>query len=151
MPDITWSLGMPDITWDFWLWLSGEAALAGRENHGDLWDLASGLDLQLPIVCAGFRTLSLASVQNLGCWNACSKKLALDRAWSGEWGTMCLKRGFASSNWLIRVSEGLVELSTEMIQSLACVNVTPQSNSQRAKQRGHIKTFQRYFRDILIH
>jgi hypothetical protein len=40
--------------------------MAGRENQGDLWDLASGLDLQLSIVCAGFRTLSLASVQNLG-------------------------------------------------------------------------------------
>jgi hypothetical protein len=42
--------------------------MAGRENQGNLWDLASGqgLDLQPPIVCAGFRTLSLASVQNLG-------------------------------------------------------------------------------------
>ena len=40
--------------------------MAGRENQGDLWDLTSGLDLQLPIVRAGFRTLSLASVQNLG-------------------------------------------------------------------------------------
>ena len=26
--------------------------MAGRENQGDLWYLASGLDLQLPIVCA---------------------------------------------------------------------------------------------------
>ncbi len=25
--------------------------MAGRENQGYLWDLASGLDLQLPIVC----------------------------------------------------------------------------------------------------
>ncbi len=41
--------------------------MAVRENQGDLWDLALGLELQLPIVCAGFRTLSLASVQNLGC------------------------------------------------------------------------------------
>ena len=48
------------------IWLSGEAAMAGRENQGDLWGLAEGLDLQLLIVCAGFRTLSLASVQNLG-------------------------------------------------------------------------------------
>ena len=47
------------------IWLSGEAAMAGRENQGDLWDLTSGLDLQPPIVCADFRTLSLASVQNL--------------------------------------------------------------------------------------
>ena len=39
--------------------------MAGREDHGDLWVLSSGLDLQLPIVCAGFRTLSLASVQTL--------------------------------------------------------------------------------------
>jgi hypothetical protein len=39
-----------------------------RENQGNLWDLTLGLDLQLPIVsqCAGFGTLSLASVQNLG-------------------------------------------------------------------------------------
>ena len=40
--------------------------MAGRENQGDLWDLTSGLDLQPPIMCSGFRTLSLASVQNLG-------------------------------------------------------------------------------------
>ena len=40
--------------------------MAGRENQGDLWDLSSGLDLQLPTVCADFRTLSLASVHNLG-------------------------------------------------------------------------------------
>ena len=40
--------------------------MAGRENQGDLSDLTSGLDLQPPIVCAGFRTLSLASVQNFG-------------------------------------------------------------------------------------
>ncbi len=32
--------------------------MAGRENQGELWDLAAGLDLQPPIVCAGFRTLS---------------------------------------------------------------------------------------------
>ena len=41
--------------------------MAGRENQGDLWDLTSGLDLQPPIEwAAGFMTLSLASVQNLG-------------------------------------------------------------------------------------
>ncbi len=40
--------------------------MAGGENQGDLWDLTSGLDLQPPIVWAGFRTLSFASVQNLG-------------------------------------------------------------------------------------
>ncbi len=43
------------------------ATMAGLENQGELWDLTSELDLQPPIVCAGFRTLSLASVQNLGC------------------------------------------------------------------------------------
>ncbi len=110
-------------------------------------DFGAWLDLQPPIVCAGFRTLSLASVQNLGRWNTGLMKLALDRAWTGEWGTMCLKRGSASSNWLNCDWEGLVELSTEMIQSLACVNVTPQSNSQHAKQRDT----SRHFRDILIH
>ena len=31
--------------------------MAGLENQGDLWDLTVGLDLQLPIVCADFRTL----------------------------------------------------------------------------------------------
>ena len=44
--------------------------MAGLENQGDLLELASGLDLQPPIVCAGFRTLSLASVQNLGSSDA---------------------------------------------------------------------------------
>ncbi len=86
------------------IWLSGEDAMAGRENRGNLWDLTSGLDLQLPIVCTGFRvrTLSLASasVQILGRWDARLMKLVLDRAWAGECGSMCLKRGSASSNWL---------------------------------------------------
>ena len=100
------------------IWLSGEAAISGRENQGDHWVLTSGLDLQLPIVCAGLRTLSLASgsVQNLGRWDARLMKLARDRAWTGEWVTMCLKRGSASSNWLNWDWEGLAELSTEMIQ-----------------------------------
>ncbi len=40
--------------------------MAGRANQGDLWVLPLRLDLLLPIVCAGFRTRSLASVQNLG-------------------------------------------------------------------------------------
>ena len=40
--------------------------MAGRENQGDLLVLSSRLDLQPPIVCAGFRTLSLADVQILG-------------------------------------------------------------------------------------
>ena len=40
--------------------------MAGRENQGDRWVLSAGLDLQLPIVCAGFRTLFPASVQSLG-------------------------------------------------------------------------------------
>jgi hypothetical protein len=33
--------------------------MAGRENQGDHWVLTLGLDLQLPIACAGFRTLSI--------------------------------------------------------------------------------------------
>ncbi len=42
--------------------------MAGREIEGDLWDQSLGLDLLPTIVpvCAGFRTLSLASVQKLG-------------------------------------------------------------------------------------
>ena len=54
--------------------------MAGRENQGYLWVLSSGLDLQLPIqvVCAGFRTLSLASVQSLGHRDVRLLKLALD-------------------------------------------------------------------------
>ncbi len=51
--------------------------MAGQENQGDLWDPASGFDLQPPIVCACFRTLSLASVQDLGRWDARLMKLAL--------------------------------------------------------------------------
>ena len=129
------------------IWLSGEAAMAVRENSGDLWVLSSGLDLQLPIVCTGFRTLSLASVQKLGHRDARLMKLALDRAWTRKWWTMCLKSGYTSSKWLNWDWGGLKVLSTKMIQWFSCVNVTPQSNSERAKQRdtsGH-------FRDILIH
>ena len=54
--------------------------MAVRENQGDLWVMSSGLDLQLPSVCAGFRTLSLASVQSLGHRDACLMKFALDLA-----------------------------------------------------------------------
>ncbi len=54
--------------------------MAGPENQGDIWDLTYRLDLQLPIVCAGFRTLSLASVQNLGRSDTRLMKLAIDRA-----------------------------------------------------------------------
>ena len=52
--------------------------MAGRENQGDLWNLASELDLQPPVVCADFRTLSLASVQNLGHGDTRLMKLALE-------------------------------------------------------------------------
>ncbi len=58
------------------------------------------VDLQPPFVGAGLRTLSLACGQNLGRWDTCLMKLALDWAWTGEWGTMCLKRSSASSHWL---------------------------------------------------
>ena len=54
--------------------------MAGRENQGNLWFLSLGLDLQLPIVCAGFRTLSLASVQSLGHRDARLMKFALHLA-----------------------------------------------------------------------
>ena len=82
------------------IWLSREAAMAGRENQVDLWFLSSGLDLQLPIVCAGFRTQSLASVQSLEHRDAHLMKLALDWAWTRKWWTMCLKSGYTSSKWL---------------------------------------------------
>ncbi len=40
--------------------------MAGQEIEGDIWDQSLGLDLLAPIACAGFRTLSLASVQHMG-------------------------------------------------------------------------------------
>ena len=55
--------------------------MAGLKIQGDLWVLSSGesgVVLQLPIMCAGFRTLSLASVQSLGHRDACLMKFALD-------------------------------------------------------------------------
>ena len=54
--------------------------MAGQENQGDLWGLSLGLDLLPLTVCAGFKTLSLASVQNLGSRDPGLKKLALDLA-----------------------------------------------------------------------
>jgi hypothetical protein len=39
--------------------------MAGQEIEGYLWDQSLGLELLPPIACAGFRTLSLASVQNM--------------------------------------------------------------------------------------
>ena len=54
--------------------------MAGQEIEGDLWDQSLGLDPLPPIACAGFRTLSLASVQNLGSRDPRLTKLALDQA-----------------------------------------------------------------------
>jgi hypothetical protein len=53
--------------------------MAGQEIEGDLWDQSLGLDLLPTIMCAGFRTLSLASVQNLGSRDQRLIKLALDQ------------------------------------------------------------------------
>ena len=54
--------------------------MAGQEIEGDLWGQSLGLDLLPPIVCAGVRTLPLASVQNLGSRDLRLTKLALDQA-----------------------------------------------------------------------
>jgi hypothetical protein len=54
--------------------------MAGQEIKGDLWDQSVGLDLLPNIVCAGFRTLSLASLQNFGSRDSRLTKLALDQA-----------------------------------------------------------------------
>jgi hypothetical protein len=53
--------------------------MAGQANEGDLLGLSFGLDLLPPTVCAGFRTLSLASVQNLGSRYPGLMKSALDK------------------------------------------------------------------------
>ncbi len=55
--------------------------MVAQENQGDLcFFFPKGLDLPPPIVCAGFRTLSVASVQNMVCRGAHLMELALDRA-----------------------------------------------------------------------
>ncbi len=54
--------------------------MAGQEIKGDLWDQSLGLDLLSTIARAGFRTLSLASVQNLGSRDPRLTKLAVDQA-----------------------------------------------------------------------
>ena len=128
------------------IWLSGEAAMAGRENQGDLWVLSPGLGLQLPIVCTGFRTLSLASVQSLEHRDARLMKSALGRAWTRKWWTMCLKSGYTSSKWLNRDKSEWIGLPAKMIQWFLCVNLTPQFRA--CKTKGHIRTFRRYF-DLL--
>ena len=113
------------------IWLFGEATMAGRENQGDLWVLSSELDLQPSIVCAGFRTLSLASVQSLGHRDARLMKLALDQSWTRKWWTMCLKSGYTSLEWLNQDWGGLIGLSTKMIQWFSCVNLTPHCHHNR--------------------
>jgi hypothetical protein len=54
--------------------------MAGQGIEGYLWGQSLGLDLLPPIAIAGFRTLSLASVQNLGSSlrDPRSTKLALE-------------------------------------------------------------------------
>ena len=54
--------------------------MAGQEIEGDLWNQSVGLDLRPPIASVGFRTLSLASVQNMGSRDPRLTKLALDQA-----------------------------------------------------------------------
>jgi hypothetical protein len=54
--------------------------MAGHEIEGDLWDHSLKLDLPPPSARVGFRTLSLASVQNLGSRDPHLTKLALDPA-----------------------------------------------------------------------
>ncbi len=56
--------------------------MTGQEIEGDLWDQSLELDLPVlsTIVCAGIRTLSLASVQHLGSRDPRLTKLALDQA-----------------------------------------------------------------------
>jgi hypothetical protein len=54
--------------------------MAGQEIEGDIWDQSLGLDLLPTIVCAGFKTLSLAFVQNLGSRDPRLTKSALDQA-----------------------------------------------------------------------
>ena len=54
--------------------------MAGQENLGDLWDQCLVLGLLSLFVCAGFRTLSLTSVQNLGSRDPWVTKLDLDLA-----------------------------------------------------------------------
>ncbi len=54
--------------------------MAGQEIEGVLWDQSLGHDQPPPIASAGFRTLSLATVQNLGSRHPRLTKLALDQA-----------------------------------------------------------------------
>jgi hypothetical protein len=54
--------------------------MAEQEIEGDFWDQSLGLDLLPTITRAGFRTLSLASVQNLGSRDPRLTKLALNQA-----------------------------------------------------------------------
>ncbi len=80
--------------------------MAGQEIEGDLraWDQSLGPDLLPPIACAGFRTLSLASVQNLGSRDPRLTKLALDQASLPRKLTHVSKRMFTRD--LIKLSLG---------------------------------------------
>jgi hypothetical protein len=70
--------------------------MAGQEIEGGLWDQSLGLDLLPTIVCSGFRTLFLASVQNLGSKDPRLTKLAFDPASRSCKLTHVLKRMFYS-------------------------------------------------------
>jgi hypothetical protein len=116
-------------------------------TEGEIWVLSLGLGLQPPIACAGFRTLSLASVQSLRRRATRLMKLALDGACTQASCTVRRKRGSTSWKWLNQDCNGLEGLSNKLIQWFSCVNSTPQSISERAKQRdiSGFRTFHRYF------
>ena len=81
--------------------LSGEAAMAGRENQGDLWDLTSGLDLQLPIVCAGFRTLSLSLCAKFGALRRTFNEVSSRSSMNWRMGNHVSKKRFYIFNLIL--------------------------------------------------
>ena len=122
-------------------------------NGGEKMKVISGLCLRglvcSHLLCAlalAFRTLSHASVQSLRSRDARLLKLALHGAWTRASCTMYLKRGSTSWKWSNQDWRGLKGRSTKMIQWFSCVDLTPQSILERAKQRDT----SRHFRDSLI-
>ncbi len=106
--------------------------------------LSSGLDLQLPIVCADFRTLALASLQILGHEDARLIKLARSSINPRMVKHVSEKRFYIFNMIILRLR--WVNWTLYGDDSMICMCQSDTAIKLRAcKRTGHIGTFQRYF------
>jgi hypothetical protein len=118
------------------------AAMAGRAECSDSQNPSTGCDLGYLTMCTGFRTVSLVSMQILGCWESLSTKLALDQAVKvRKVITKRLKR-WNNKTWLNYAWVKSLELFNKHLQKVSGVESHHYDELAACKFKGHIETFQ---------